>query len=159
MIVVSDASPLITLAAVGRLEVLRALYGTVCVPEQVYAEVTGRGPGAQEIRQAEWIEVRAISDRGMLHTVRGVLDPGELEAIALAMELRADLILIDESRARAAAISAGLHVVGVLGVIALAKGRGLIPSARELVDAMKLATGFRIAPALVQSLLEAVGEA
>jgi predicted nucleic acid-binding protein len=160
LIVVSDASPLITLAAVGRLELLPELYGPVCIPEQVYAECTRLETrlGARQIATAEWIRVQPASDRILVEVLHRDLDPGESEAIALALQLHADVILIDETRARQLAAQLGLHVVGVIGIVALAKRRGLIPSAREVIEAMKLATGFRIAPALLSSLLQSVDE-
>ena len=160
MIVVSDASPLISLAAVGRLGVLRDLYGRVCIPEQVHHEITGRGMrlGAREIADADWIDKVPVSDGRLREVLERSLDSGESEAIALAVELKAELILIDETRARAAAMQLGLNVVGVLGVVALARTRALIPSAREVIEAMRVATGFRIAPALLNDVLASLGE-
>jgi predicted nucleic acid-binding protein len=118
VIVVSDASPLIGLAVTGHLEFLKHLYEQVFIPEGVYQELTGGDvelPGASEVRTLEWIISRPVQNEVVVHALEGEVDHGEAAAIALAVELQADLILIDEQRARRAATRLGLNVVGVLG--------------------------------------------
>lgn len=101
MIVVSDASPLIALAVVGRLDLLRQLYAEVLLPEAVYGEVTAvqDAPGAAEVTNSGWIRTQPLRDRMLAEALALELDAGEAEAIALAVELRADLLLMDERRA------------------------------------------------------------
>jgi predicted nucleic acid-binding protein len=130
VIVVSDASPLISLAVAGYLDVLQSLYGRVIIPEAVYQEVTGgvpRLPGALAIQELQWIVSQPVQNDAMVRALQGELDHGEAEAIALAVELQAGLILIDERRARAIAARMGLNVVGVLGVLVEAKHKALVP--------------------------------
>ncbi|MDB4948060.1 MAG: hypothetical protein JWM27_709 [Gemmatimonadetes bacterium] len=91
--------------------------------------------------------------------LKNELDPGESEAIALALEAGADVLLLDEKRARTVAIGLGLRVVGLLGVVVLAKSRGLIPLAREVLDALVEQAGFRVAPGITRDVLRSVGEA
>ena len=89
MIVVSDASPLISLAVVGFLDVLQSLYGRVIIPEAVYQEVTGNVsglPGALAIQELQWIVSQPVQNDAMVLALQGELDHGEAEAIALAVE-------------------------------------------------------------------------
>ncbi|HEX2225441.1 MAG TPA: DUF3368 domain-containing protein [Thermoanaerobaculia bacterium] len=161
MIVVSDASPLISLAAVNRLDLLRELYGTVWIPESVFQEVAvadPERPGAQEIRQADWISVRPVSDSVLVRALRGELDLGEAEAIALAVEARADLLLVDERLGRRAALRVGVRVLGILGVLIEAKSRALIPVIKPLLDDLLWKAGFRISSDLYERILREAGE-
>lgn len=86
------------------------------------------------------------------------LDPGEREAIALAMQLDIDRILIDDLPARRLAIALDLHVTGTVGVLIAAKQRGFLPAVRPSLDAL-MATGFRIGSQLVERVLSDSGEA
>lgn len=161
MIVVSDASPLISLAIVGHLEVLRHLYERVVVPEAVYQEITGSGPelpGASEVQALEWIVSQPVQDDVVVRALQGELDHGEAEAIALAVELHADLVLIDERRARAVATRLGLNVVGVLGVLVEAKHRALVPRLKPVVDALITRAGVWVTQQLYERVLRAAGE-
>lgn len=161
MIVVSDASPLIALAAVGRLELLHRLYGEVLIPEAVYREVTTSAPhaiGAEEVKAAEWIRVQPVRERTLVVALSLELDAGEAAAIALAVESGADLLLMDERRGRLAAVRLGTHVIGVLGVLIEAKKTGMLPEVRPLLDALERNAGFHIGAALYRRVLSAAGE-
>ena len=160
MIVVGDASPLIGLSAVRRLDLLRQLYAEVLIPEAVRDEVRAlpNAPGAADLLAAEWIRVHPLNDTRLLRALAGELDPGEAEAIALAAEVGADLLLIDERRGRASAKRLGLRVVGVLGVLVEAKEKGLLPAIRPVIDALVYETGFYLSDALRRSVLDRVGE-
>lgn len=129
MIVVADSTPLIALGRVGRLDLLRELFGRVLVPGAVYREIVekGRGQrGALEVEAASWIERRELSSgKSVADALRKSLDDGESEAIALALELAADVVLIDERLGRAAAREFGLTVTGLVGVLIEAKRTGL----------------------------------
>ena len=102
MIVVSDASPLINFAIIGNLELLPKLFGEVILPQTVFEELTIKGEsmaGADEIREADWIRVKSCTNQSLLLALRNQIDPGEAESIVLALELSADLILMDERMA------------------------------------------------------------
>lgn len=129
MIVVSNSSPLIALAKVGKLHILRDLFGKITIPKAVWYEVAVRGkgkPGAEEVEKAEWIEVKEVRDKLSVEVLKGEIEVGEAEAIVLAKELNADLLIIDESIPRIIAESVGLRVVGSLAILYIAKKRGLI---------------------------------
>jgi uncharacterized protein len=161
VIVVSDASPLIALAAVQKLDLLRILYREILVPSAVYNEVAAvrpMAPGADEIRNSPWIYAREAEDRNLIEALSLEIDAGEAEAIALAIEVDADLLLMDERRGRLAAMRLGRRVVGILGVIVEAKAGGLVPAVRPILDALTQEAGFRISATLRERILAAAGE-
>lgn len=120
MIVVSDTSPITSLAAISQLNLLQQLYGNVIIPEAVDRELTGSStpvPGTIEVQTFNWIQTRVVSDRTLVTRLQQQqLDEGESEAIALAIELKAELLLIDERRGRTEANNLGIRITGVLGV-------------------------------------------
>jgi uncharacterized protein len=120
--VVSDSSPLITLARIGCFELLPKLYGRISIPGEVYREVVINGvtlPGAAEVPQSDWIDVIPVESVDSLSAAAATtgLGAGEISAIILAKELSADLVLIDEWKARRYARQEGLSVIGCIGIL------------------------------------------
>jgi predicted nucleic acid-binding protein len=157
VIVVSNASPLITLARIGRLDLLASLFERILIPAEVHHEVTvvGQGlPGAAEVRGARWIEVRTLprpAEASIERACEG-LGAGERGAIFLANSLTAHLVLLDEWRARRIAQKTGLSVVGCLGVLETGARRGLVPELRAAyVDLLR--HGIRFDLQLLQDSL------
>ncbi len=141
--IVADTGPIIAFARLDRLNLLRQVVESLVIPDAVYEELVGRGrqrPGATEVIQGAWIHRRTVTDTDAVTQLPHVLHAGEREAIILADELHAQL-LIDEHRGRETAIARGLAVVGILHIFAEAKQRGLIPAVRPLVEAL-LAIGY-----------------
>ena len=106
MIVVCNTSPIIALACAGQLDVLRAVYSQIVVPDAVFEEITVTGaslPGAHEVAEGTWIKRQPARNAPLVTALRLELDAGEAEAIALAAESSADLILLDERIGRRAA--------------------------------------------------------
>ncbi|MBD2777674.1 DUF3368 domain-containing protein [Iningainema tapete] len=137
MIIVADTTPLSELAKVGRLELLRDIFGTVIIPQEVYNEVTvGNYPAARLVPVASWIEVQPVGSIQMVQAlqVQTDLDLGECAAIVLAQELKAEQLLIDDLDARKLAKSIGLPLIGTVGVLLLAKEKGLIFSVKDVMD-------------------------
>jgi len=129
MTVVSDSGPLIALSKIGKLHVLHDLFGEVLIPRAVWVEVVekGRGkPGADEVRNADWIRVVDVKDRLGVEILEREIEKGEAEAIVLAKELGASLLLLDEKIPRIIAKSLGIKVTGSLAVLFIAKKKGLI---------------------------------
>ena len=160
-VVVSNSTPLIALARIRRLDLLPALYGDVLVPLEVWNElvVRGRGyPGAAEIRDATWIATKTVRYRDRVIQLAAVLDQGEAEAIALAIEHDARLVLLDDRSARREALRRGLHVQGTLGILLRAKRLGLVPALAPVMDALRHDAGFYFAESLRRRVLEAAGE-
>ena len=161
MIVVSDTSPILNLARIGRLDLLPALYQQVIIPEAVYAELTVSKrdlPPAIDLASEPWLTIAVPKDKARVQKLREDLDPGEAEAIVLAIERRADLLLVDERRARRIAANAGLTVTGLLGTLARAKLAGLIPEAKPVLDELIRTARFWIGPELYQEVLKELGE-
>ncbi len=159
-IVISDASPLIALARVNGLLWLQQLFTAVVITDVVLAEVlTGRYPETeapiQQALAAGWLQAVAVDSS---EPVLPDLDEGEAASIRLALVSGPQvLLLIDERAARAVAQELGLSVAGTAAVIGLARQRGLIPSAREVFAALH-ASDFRIAPAVIQAVLDRCGD-
>jgi uncharacterized protein len=164
VIVISDTSVITNLAAIGHLHLLPQLYSQVIVPEAVYrelADIYPPVPGTLEVQSAAWLQVRQATDLSVVERLQNQvrLDPGESEAIALALELKADLLLIDERRGRAEADRLGLRITGLLGILVEVKRRNLIAAVKPLMDAMINTSEFRVSPALYNQILEMVNEA
>lgn len=161
MIVVSDTSPINNLAAINQLHLLQQLYETVIIPQAVYRELTDPNfpvAGSAEVQTLEWIKTRSISDRTVIETLSNELDIGEAEAIALALELNADQVLIDERRGRLVAARLKLHYTGILGILVEAKNQRLIAAVKPLLDALIDRAGFWVAKELYDSILQFVNE-
>jgi predicted nucleic acid-binding protein len=154
LLIVSDTSPILNLVAVGRLELLRDLYGSIVIPPAVSAELYANGI----FLTADWVEVIEPGNRAAVDGLRAELDAGESEAIVLAQQLKASLLLMDERLGRRAAIQLGLDVTGLLGILAEGKKRGLINLCAPLLDSMIARAGFWIGERLRSDYLKALGE-
>ncbi|MBI1801196.1 MAG: DUF3368 domain-containing protein [Chloroflexi bacterium] len=114
MTVVSNTSPIINLARISQLDLLRRIYSELLIPEAVWQEIVVHGagqPGADETRQATWIHMRAVSNRALVQSLRQELDAGETEAIALALEVGAEALVMDERLGRFIALDSKLSRV------------------------------------------------
>jgi predicted nucleic acid-binding protein len=131
MKVVSNASPLIGLSRIGRLQVLKELWQEILIPDAVYKETVTDGvdkAGGKDIADAcgSWIKVVSVNNRHEIDALRAVLDDGESEVIAYGQEARSDLLLLDNREPRLFAQTVKLMVMGTVGIIHLAWKRGLI---------------------------------
>ena len=160
MIVVSDTSPLAALSAIQRVDLLTQLYGRVLIPEAVWQELVEgrRRAGRNQVLDAPWIERRSVENRQLVIALLQDLDKGEAEAIALAVETDADLLIVDERIGRRTAQRFGLNVIGVIGVLVDAKHHGLIVSIRPVLDQLRVLAGFYISDSLYKSELADQGE-
>lgn len=163
MLVASDTSPISNLAIIGRLDLLRKQFYEVWIPSAVKSEVErlSRPAAADLIRQAlseGWIKPHSAHQGGVLPLLRCGLDRGEAEVIALATELRADLVLMDERIGRDAAQRAGLRVTGVLGVLLRAKRDGDVTLLKPVIEDLRTEARFFISARLEQDLLKSAGE-
>jgi len=158
--VVSNTSPIINLAAIGRLDLLRPLYANVLIPDAVHREITrfGDQPGAEAVQSRAWFTTRSCPRPDVAAALQGELDEGEAEAIALALEMDARL-LIDERDGRQAASRVGVSRLGLLGVLVQAKREGHVTAVRPLLQSLREDAGFWISDSLHNRILESVGEA
>ncbi|MBC6476483.1 MAG: DUF3368 domain-containing protein [Hormoscilla sp. GM7CHS1pb] len=161
MIVISNTSPIFYLSTIGQLDLLRQLYDEVVIPTAVFNEITNVGNtdvSAMVVPICRWIKTQSVTDRAFVNMLRVELDPGEAEAIALAVELKAERLLIDERLGRTAAMGVGLKVTGVLGILIAAKRNNLIQEVKPLLDDLIDRVGFWVDEQLYTEVLQAVGE-
>jgi uncharacterized protein len=162
--VVSDASVLICLGAVRQLQLLKEFYEEVFVPNAVWREVTAAaGPRAGVTEtlhayQSGWLKVQTPNNRHFVSSLQMTLGEGEAEAIALASELQAGLLLIDESDGRKQARALGLTVTGTVGVLLRAKQAGKIKELKPVLDKLVQQHNFRLSRNLFEEVLRQVGE-
>ena len=161
MIIVSNTSPILNLIVIGQLDLLKQLYKKVIIPEAVFGEISKLSFGlsdAEQLQALTWIEIREVTDRSLVEALLPELDRGEAEAIALAKELKADLLLMDERRGRGVASRLGLRFVGLLGILVEAKHKGLIKAVKPILDSLVTKAGFWLGNRLYTHILETVGE-
>jgi len=160
---VSNTSPLLNLAIIGELELVRAQFSSVLVPPAVIDEfqLETERPGTAALSRAlddGWIEPEEPSDTPLIRTLWQDIDRGEAEAIAVATEVEADRVLIDEREARRRARNLGLEVTGALGILLQAAQEGSLDSLADALDRLEEEAGFWIAPALRRQIMNELGE-
>ncbi len=154
---VANAGPLIHLSWLDRLDLPRALFDEVLVPTAVRDEVLRAGPevsGVDALRDAfaaGWFVVQPVGDPAAVQGLTAQLDRGESEAIVLMREVQADVLLLDERRARARATREGLPIIGTIGILRLARDRGLVPAVAPLLEELRR-IGFRIGAEWVEQI-------
>ena len=161
MIVVSDSSPLITLARIGQLDLLRQLFGHVHIAEEVRQEVVVRGagrPAADAVRDAKWIQSHTAVRADEMQRLRSLhpLGTGELATVLLARSLPADLAIIDERAARQWAQARGVGVMGCVGILEMGFQRALVADLRLSYREL-LAQGIRVDRDILNRSLSALG--
>ena len=161
-VVIADTGPLIALARIGQLDLLRRLYGRVVVPPAVHTElaIDSNRPGAKALAGvfvAGWVVIEAVTDSSVRWELDQLLGPGEAQAIALAEQEDVRFLLIDDARGRRTARSRGIPVVGVAGMLLVAKSRGELAAVGPVLDRLSSA-GYRLSPLLVAGTLARAGE-
>ena len=158
-VVVSDTSPLQYLHQVGYLSLLPSLFGLVLVPPAVEHEIQvgiERGNDLPDLALLPWVAVEAPRVIPVFPAELQI-DPGELEALALALEHECRL-LVDDRDGRRAADSLGIAYTGTLGVLISAKRAGLIEAIGPVLDRL-VARGYRLSDQVRRGALELAGEA
>lgn len=153
--VVSNSTPLIALARIRRFHLLQELFTEVNIPSAVYDEVVSAGQGRAgkaEVENAEWIICNQVKNSDLITFLRISLDAGEAEAIALAKEISADLLLLDDNDARNIAKSIGINFTGTIGLM-LRYYRGHPADFKEALDEL-MAHGFRLSKIEYRKILE-----
>ena len=153
MIAIADTSPICYLVLIDQVDLLPQLYGSIIIPTMVQAEL--KSPNAPQklqqwiIEPPSWLEIQSLNQ--VTDPMLDRLDPGERDAIALAEQLNARLLLIDERMGRQMAQQRGLNIIGLIGILDEAATRHLIhfPTVIERLQQ----TSFRISPRIVEALL------
>lgn len=156
--VVSNTTPIISLLKIDRLDILRHLYSMVYIPKAVYKEIeSGKNKEFyKDLNKIDWIKIVDIQNPEAVKYFSD-LDSGEAEAIVLATELNADLVLIDEKLGRYHAGNSELKISGTLGVLIKAKAKGVINDVKPLLDQL-INSNVWIGKNLKKSILKAAGE-
>jgi predicted nucleic acid-binding protein len=152
MIVVTDTSPINYLVLIDEIDILPKLFGKVILPEAVWKELNDMDSPDEVLEWVEdlpvWIDIRAA--RKIDTTIN--LDRGEQEAISLAKELNADLLLVDDRKARNVAIELGYNIAGTINILESAHKRDLVDLKRAFKSLQQ--TNFRISEKLIEEILE-----
>ena len=148
-LIISDASPLIALVDIGRVDVLRQMYRRVLITDVVRGEIHADLP--------EWIEVSTDYEAQQYQLLRLELDPGEASAIALALKHAGCRIILDERKGRIVAKRLHLKVTGTVGLIIKAKEAGFISSGKVALAQLE-EHGFWLSERLKRQILARMGE-
>ncbi len=161
MIVVSDTSVISNLYLAGYLDLLPRLFSTVVIPQKVQEELLALkqfGIDVEPILQANFLTVKVPVNQAFIQTLMQTLDEGEAQAISLAVEIQADLLVIDELKGRVIAIQNGLNITGLLGLLVRAKQNGILPKVQPVMDLLKTKANFFISEKLYAQILQLAGE-
>lgn len=153
MLVISDTSPVTALLQIGQSRLLPTLFERVLIPPAVNDELLRFHSAIPD-----YLAIKAIQDQQTVETLSRELDRGEAEAIVLAEESHADYLLMDEKHGRSVAEARGLKVIGLLGVLLMAKKAGQIPSVGQCVAELESQAGFFVSDRVKQIVLAAAGE-
>ena len=144
MVVVANSTPLIALSKIGLFELLKEYFEEVIITSEVYAEVVTRGGdlfGAREVSTSEWIKIIDPDNRLAVESLSVHLGKGDAEAIILAKEKNA-LLIIDDKDGRTMAANLGVPVTGTVGLLKLAAEEGKV-DLKDTLDEL-MASGFRL---------------
>jgi predicted nucleic acid-binding protein len=159
-VVVSDTSPIRSLAHLGLLDVLPGLFGSVLVPPAVAVDLTVpvHGFAPLDFSALPFVEVRQPINDGLVKSLSTRVHAGESEALALAVEVRPEAILIDEKTDRSVAKELGLNPLGVLGVLVRATRARLVDLVAPLITVLRQDLDFRVSANVERRILELAGE-
>lgn len=158
MIVVSDTSPITNLLLVHQLHLLEKLFGKVIITPQVYEELSELEFQKAAIDKLSWIGISEPHNKNLIHDLEKRIDSGEASSIALAVELKADYLLMDEHKGRSEAEKLGLKITGIIGVLLRAKSEKHIDLVKPILNQLLQEANFRIHPSLYEKALEIAGE-
>ncbi|GHT24674.1 DUF3368 domain-containing protein [Bacteroidia bacterium] len=145
--IISDTSCFIILSKIGQLEILQQLFGTVVTTPEIANEFGENFP--------DWVEIVAVKDKHKQQLFEIQVDKGESSAMALSLEIENSLLIIDDYKARKLAKILNIDYTGTIGILILAKHKGIISSIKPILEKIK-ETNFRISAELeLRALIEA----
>lgn len=159
-IIVSDTSCIGYLIQLNLLNLLHIIYGEIIIPKAVNEEIfqlKDKGHNLTEFENATWIKIYQANNLSNVNDYKYILDKGELEAISIAIELKADLLIIDEKLGRIVATNIGFDITGLVGILITAKNKNLILSVKDALDKVIL-LGCRISKKLYNIALKSCNE-
>ena len=157
MKIISNTTPIISLASIGKLNVLNELFGEIIICQSVYDEIKAKESYGYKEVDSDYIKVQAIKGTKYRDLLLSQLDLGEAETIILAIEINADYVIIDDNIGYKIAKNSGLKVIRTLSVLLKAKDKGIIEEIRPLLDEMIL-KGRWYSKKVYESFLKKIGE-
>jgi predicted nucleic acid-binding protein len=155
--VVVNTTPLLALSEIGKLSLLKELYGEICIPEAVYEEIKTE-PACTEVRDAsEWIHIVSVKDMSPKRMFQARLHAGEVEVLMYALESKADLVILDDKLARKTATYMGLTITGTVGLLIKAKETGYLNEVKPVMEKL-IQNGLFVSPEVQKMVLEMVNE-
>ena len=158
MVVVSDTTTITNLIHIGKLYLLNEIFQDIIIPEAVYLEISAVSDQKHIIDVAQWIKVENAENEELLNALLKILDAGEAEAISIALEREADVLIIDEQLGRSIAKKHKIRIIGLIGILIEAKNRMLIDRLKPLLDELIYEFGFRVSPKLYQQVIKMAQE-
>jgi uncharacterized protein len=158
MVIISDTTTITNLWKINKLLILRDLYTEIIIPSAVYTELSNIQSQIDSIDKMDWIRVIRVNDDNLVSSLLDDLDIGEAEAIVLAIEQKADYLIMDEIKGRKIAKTMGLKIIGLLGVLLEAKRRGFLIQVKPVLEDLVQIANFFIQPNLYQEVLRLAGE-
>jgi hypothetical protein len=161
MIVVSDNSPISALLAIDKIEILPTLFGEVIIPQAVMSEISllvEKGYDLTSLVNVAWLKIENPKEDNILRASVAKLDKGEAQAIILAKQKNADILLIDERKGRQVADKLSITTTGLLGILVRAKQQSLINSLKTVIEEAQQKSNFRITDKIIQIALKMAGE-
>ena len=158
--IISNATPLIAFARIGKLALLKKVVGSLVIPTGVADEIVAyeqEKQGSIALEKETWIQTKHVQSEQQIKLLMPTLDRGEAEVIALSLESQAQLVLMDELTGRKVAESLNIKVTGSIGVLIRAKQLGEITAVEPYVQQMKQA-GIYFSNRFIQAVLSQVGE-
>jgi uncharacterized protein len=157
MKVVSNTTPIISLACIDKIDILKLLFSKIHIPRLVYKEIKTKPTfGFNEI-ESDYFEIIEIKDRDFFNILLKDLDEGEAESIVLAKEINADILIKDEKTGYNIARKNGIFSLRTLSILYLAKQKGLIPQVKPLLDIM-IDKGRWYSQRVRNNFLKSIGE-
>jgi predicted nucleic acid-binding protein len=158
--IIVNSTPIISLAGIDSLILLKKLYKEIIVPEAVYEEVSIEGEskiGAKRLKEADFIKIHSVDNKEAEKIFSTSLHKGEVEVLLLARELKADLVIIDDLLARKHAKYLDIKVTGTLGILLKAKKKGYLKKIKPLLDEL-INNNIYISDKLYKNVLDLANE-
>jgi hypothetical protein len=161
MQIVSNTSPLSNMAVIDEIHLLQEIYPTIIISSTVYTELMEFSqikPTIAGLVESGWLSVEHPKNVQLVSRLEQTLDLGEASAIALAIEINAERLLIDERLGRTVATQYGLKIRGIVGILVYAKNQGLPSAMKPIIDRLINEAGFRVDQTLYDFALQESGE-
>jgi predicted nucleic acid-binding protein len=148
-LVIADTSSLILFSKINQIDILKKVYSEIIITPEILKEF--------EIPPPDWMKIAIVKDKKYQALLETYLDLGESSAIALAMEMKDSLLILDDLKARKFAKKLGMKFTGSLGVINKAKEIGVVKTIKPIIDELRK-TNFRVSDKIIEFILERNGE-